>query len=87
VYNPIIEKYLSEAKRTQFCECKDGCQKTAECPCYRWNKDMIYPTYQKRFSKRTGKFIAVQSRAQESSEKIYSFNECHPSCQCNKKQC
>lgn len=34
-----------------------------------------------------GTMIAIQPRAMQSGNKTFTFNECHPRCQCNKDLC
>ena len=85
--NTNISLYLSKAKRQQFCYCIDGCINSKRCPCYRDNKKLQNPTYNKQLSPNSGKMVAFQARARNSINKVFSFNECHPRCGCNKDLC
>ena len=78
---------MAKAKRQSFCNCLDGCQNSRKCPCYKWNRKLQNPTYSKCLSPRSGSMIAFQPRAKNSINKVFSFNECHPRCSCNKDLC
>jgi len=87
IYNINIWQYMQKAKRQSFCNCLDGCQNSRKCPCYKWNRKLQNPTYSKVLSPRSGQMIAFQPRAKTSINKVFSFNECHPRCSCNKDLC
>ena len=57
--NPNIVDYTKKAKRTSFCSCIDGCQDTKKCPCYRWNRKLLKPTYRKGLCKDTGTLVTT----------------------------
>ena len=85
--NPNIKYYYSKAKRSCLCNCTDGCQNPRKCPYYKWNRKLQNPTYEKILSPKSGRMIAIQSRAKTTRNKVFSFNECHPRCSCWKEIC
>ena len=87
IINDNIRQYLQKARRQSFCNCLDGCQNSRKCACYKWNRKLQNPTYNKTMSPRSGQMVAYQLRAKTSINKVFSFNECHPKCACNKDLC
>ena len=47
---------------------------------------MQNPTYELSFH-HDGSMIALQHRAQQGTNRTFTFNECHPRCACNKDLC
>jgi len=45
--NPNIIDYQKKVKRSSFCDCKDGCKNSKQCPCYKFNRKLLNPTYGK----------------------------------------
>ena len=85
--NGQIHKYLKYQKRTTFCNCTDGCQVPKKCACYKYNNHLINPTYDKKLHSSDDQMIAIQPRTQQSNNRSFTFNECHPMCHCNKDLC
>jgi hypothetical protein len=48
---------LNAQKRTTFCRCTDGCQNPKKCACYKYNSNLINPTYERKFIEDTGTMI------------------------------
>ena len=86
-FNQNVTQFLRKVKRTTFCSCLDGCQSSKRCACYRWNRKLQNPTYQKSICDKSGTMITNQPRAITSINKVFTFNECHPNCGCNKEVC
>jgi SET domain-containing protein len=70
-----------------FCNCTDGCQNPKKCPCYKYNRKLLNPTYQKDICPKTSRMITTQPRATNSINRVFRFCECHPLCGCNKNMC
>jgi hypothetical protein len=86
ILNDNIKQYLKKAKRACFCACLDGCANPKKCPCYKQNSKLQNPTYTPHIDE-TGKSVVFQVRASLHHNKVFNYNECHPSCGCNKDVC
>lgn len=59
-FNNNIELYLKKVVRKTTCVCLDGCIKSKSCPCYKWNKKLLNPTYTMFPDAKSGQTILFQ---------------------------
>lgn len=74
-------------KRTTLCSCTDGCQGAKSCVCYKWNRKLNNSTYKLVFNPESGESLTLQPRSSNHQNKVFSFNECHNNCGCDKTHC
>ena len=62
VESSFIAKYLTGQKRTTFCKCTDGCANPKKCACYKYNNNLINPTYDRKFFEEENTIVVKQTR-------------------------